>query len=154
MNMQSFVLDSSVLIAAIKPTDTGHADAVDLLHRLQIAQANGRITLLAPPELWLEVRVAIQKLPKTSGAHRESENVLDHLPVELVPITSVSEIDAFFDALKRFVRDRPPFSNATDLAYLWVAWHRNATLITFDAGLLKYNGMVCDVMRPFHVRLD
>jgi hypothetical protein len=138
----------------MKPADPGHADAIDLLDRLRKAQ--GRVALLAPPELWLEVRVASQKLAKTTGAppRRESDDVLASLDIELVPMTSVAEIDEFFDCLKRHVRDRAPFTNATDLAYLWVAWRRAAGLVTFDAGLLKYHGMVCDVMRPFHVRLD
>ncbi len=144
------VLDSSVPIAAMKPAEPGHADAVDLLERLRRAQIAGRVTVLAPPELWLEVRVAKQKMVK--GA--DVDDVLAGLQIELVPMTSVSEIDEFFDALNRHVRDRPPFANATDLVFLWVAWRCRAALITFDSGLLKYHGMVCDVMRPFHVRLE
>ncbi len=148
------VLDSSVLIAAMKPGDPGHVDAIDLLNRLRKAQE--RVALLAPPELWLEVRVASQKLAKTTSAspQHESDDVFANLVIELVPITSVAEIDEFFDCLKRHVRDKAPFANATDLAYLWVAWQRDATLVTFDAGLLKYHRMLCDVVRPFHVRLD
>src|SRR5690349_21014083 len=92
------VLDSSVLIAAMKPADPGHADAIDLLDRLRKARAQERVALLAPPELWLEVRVASQKLAKTTGApQRESDDVFASLDIERVPMTSVAEIDEFFD---------------------------------------------------------
>jgi hypothetical protein len=144
------VLDSSVPIAAMKPAEPGHADAVDLLERLRRAQTAGEVNVLAPPELWLEVRVAKQKIVK--GA--DVDDVLAGIHIELVPMTSVSEIDEFFDTLNWHVRDRAPFANATDLVYLWVAWRCRAALVTFDSGLLKYHRMVCDVMRPFHVRLD
>ena len=144
------VLDSSVPIAAMKPADVGHADALDVLERLRRAQLQGRAAILAPPELWLEVRVAKQKIGKTAAG---TDDVLAGLDIELVGITSVAEIDEFFERLHRHVRDRAPFANATDLAYLWVAWRCGAALVTFDAGLLKYHGMVCDVLRPFHVRL-
>lgn len=139
----------------MKSADPGHADAIDLLDRLQHAHAKGHVALLAPPELWLKVRVAHQKLAKatTTFAQRAFDDVLTGLDIELVPITSVAEIDEFFDGLKRHMRDRAPFTNATDLAYLWLAWQRGATLVTFDMGLLKYHGMVCDVMRPFHIRI-
>jgi hypothetical protein len=134
----------------MKPTDVGHADAVDLLERLRHAQVQSRIALFAPPELWLEVRVAKQKIGK---AAIDANDVLAGLDIELVGMTSVAEIDEFFERLQRHVRDRAPFANATDLAYLWVAWRCGGALVTFDSGLLKYHGMVCDVLRPFHVRL-
>jgi hypothetical protein len=70
------------------------------------------------------------------------------LSVELAPMTSVEEIDQFFDELGRRMRGRAQFANATDLVYLWLAWQKDATLITLDGGLLKYHGMVCDVTRP------
>ena len=150
------VLDSSVLVAGMKQGDPGHADAVDFLDRLLAARAAGRAEVFAPPELWIEVRAAAQKLGRfvVTPPRRGMVDLLAALDVELVPIMSVGEIDAFFDQLKRYVRDRPPFTNATDLVYLWVAFRRGAALVTLDAGLLKYHGMVCDVMRPFHVRLD
>ncbi|MDI1450457.1 type II toxin-antitoxin system VapC family toxin [Polyangium sp. 6x1] len=150
------VLDSSVLIAAMKEGDPGHADAVDFLDRLRAAHAAGQAEVFAPPELWIEVRAAAQKLRRVVVAPhgRGMDELLATLGVELVPITSVEEIDAFFERLARHLRDRAPFTNATDLVYLWVAFRRAAALVTLDAGLIKYHGMVCDVMRPFHVRLD
>ena len=148
------VLDSSVLIAAMKPGDPGHADAVDFLERLGQARAGDRAELFAPPELWLEVRVAAQKIERShvTPARRGVDDRLADLGVELVPMTRVDEIEDFFAHLRRYVRDRAPFTNATDLVYLWVAWRCSAALVTFDGGLLKYHGMVCDVLRPFHVR--
>ena len=51
------------------------------------------------------------------------------------------------------MRGRRPFANATDLVYLWVAWSRDAAVVTLDQGMLKYHGVVCEVTRPQHVRL-
>jgi predicted nucleic acid-binding protein len=149
------VLDSSVLVAAMKPSEPGHADAADLLERLRRARALAEVELFAPPELWLEARVAAQKAEKsaTGPTLPDVGALLRGLDVELVPMTSVDEIDAFFERLGRHARDRAPFANATDLVYLWVAWRSGAALVTLDRGLLKYHGMVCDVVRPFHVRL-
>ncbi|MDI3288597.1 PIN domain-containing protein [Polyangium sp. 15x6] len=150
------VLDSSVLVAAMKEADPGHADAVDFLDRLRAAHAAGQAEVFAPPELWIEVRAAAQKLGRfvIAPSRRGMDDLFEKLDVELVPITSVAEIDAFFERLERHMRNRSPFTNATDLVYLWVAFQRGAALVTLDAGLLKYHGMVCDVMRPFHVRLS
>jgi len=150
------VLDSSVLVAAMKEADPGHADAVDFLDRLRAAHAAGRAEVFAPPELWFEVRAVAQKLARfgVPSAWPGMAELFAALAVELVPITSVEEIDAFFARLERHLRDRAPFTNATDLLYLWVAFQQGAALVTFDAGLIKYHGRVCDVLRPFHVRLD
>ncbi|MDC3961631.1 hypothetical protein KEG38_47875 [Polyangium jinanense] len=140
----------------MKEADPGHEDAVDFLDRLRAAHASGRAEVFAPPELWIEVRAAAQKLGRfvVTPSRRSMDDLFANLDVELVPITSVVEIDAFFERLERHMRNRAPFTNATDLVYLWVAFQRAAALVTLDAGLLKYHGMVCDVMRPFHVRLD
>lgn len=148
------VLDSSVLVAAMKHGDRGHADATAFLDRLRFARSRGDAEVFAPPELWLEARVAAAKAEKATHAPppRPIEELFAGLDVELVPMTSIEQIDEFLDELKRRVRDQAPFANATDLVFLWVAWRCNAALVTLDGGLLKYHGMVCDVMRPFHVR--
>jgi predicted nucleic acid-binding protein len=149
------VLDSSVIVAAMKPSEPGHADAVDFLERLRSARARGRAQVFAPPELWLEARVVAHRIAVRPGhaAPPSVERLLAGLDVELSPMNSVEEIDALFEQLSRHVRDKAHFANATDLAYLWVAWQRSAALITLDRGLLGYHGMVCEVMRPFHVQL-
>ena len=142
------VLDSSVLIAAMKPEEAHHPDAVGFLERAR--DARQAIELFAPPELWIEVRVAAQKVEQSRKAPRplRVDELLAGLSIELTPITEIEAIDHFFEELGRRMRGRAPFANATDLVYLWVAWQRGATLITLDGGLLKYHGMVCDVTRP------
>jgi predicted nucleic acid-binding protein len=151
MFMQRVVLDSSVLVAAMKSGEPNHADALDLLARLR--SAGGAVEIFAPPELWLEARVAAMKFERSSGGApvQGAEELLAGLSVELTPMTRVEEIDEFFGVLAARVRGKAPFANATDLVYLWVAWQRGAALITLDSGLLKYHGVVCDVVRPFHV---
>lgn len=142
------VLDSSVLIAAMKPAEAHHPDAVDFLARAREAQ--GALELFAPPELWFEVRVAAQKMEK--GRHATAPPSMDALlaglSVALVPMTEVEEIDRLFTDLGRRMHGKAQFANATDLMYLWVAWRMDATLVTLDGGLLKYHGIVCDVTRP------
>jgi len=142
------VLDSSVLIAVMKSEEAHHGDAADFLDRVH--RARGSVALYAPPELWFEVRVAAQKMEKAKNAPKPPgvSELLEGLPVELVPMTRLEEIDQFFEELGRRTRGKAPFANATDLVYLWAAWQVRATLITLDGGLLKYHGMVCDVTRP------
>jgi predicted nucleic acid-binding protein len=142
------VLDSSVLIAAMKPAEAHHPDAADFLDRVR--RASNLVEVFAPPELWLEVRVATQKMGKSRNgpAPPSLDELFAGLSVELVPMTSVEEIDQFFEELGRRMHGRAQFANATDLVYLWLAWQKGATLITLDGGLLKYHGMVCDVTRP------
>jgi predicted nucleic acid-binding protein len=55
------VLDSSVLVAAMKPAEPGHADARAFLVHLRAAVAAGAALAFAPPELWLEVLALLTK---------------------------------------------------------------------------------------------
>lgn len=146
------VLDSSVVVAAMRPPEPGHDDAVAFLERLRDAEARGRAVLFAPPELWFEVRVAAQKMAAARGGPPppDAAAFLAQLAITLVPVTDVDEIEALFAQLARHTRGRAPFTNATDLVYLWVAWRQSATLITLDQRLLKYHRVVCDVVRPAH----
>jgi len=50
------VLDSSVLIAAIRPTEAEHADARAFVDQLRSVQPSSEVSLFGPPELWLELR--------------------------------------------------------------------------------------------------
>ncbi|AUX47276.1 hypothetical protein SOCE26_087940 [Sorangium cellulosum] len=151
------VLDSSVLIASMKPAEPGHADARAFLDRAREATAAGEASLFAPPELWLEVHVAEQRLaaarPNAQGARAAaSASPLPTLAVALVAPADEGAITEFLDVLTRRMRGRRPFANATDLVYLWAARSADATVVTLDEGLLKYHGVVCDVTRPQHVR--
>lgn len=145
------VLDSSLIVAAMKPSEPSHADALDFLDRLREAQERGGASVFAPPELWLEVHVAAQKLVKQKerGAPEPKEPMVG-LAIKLVAMDREEAIAGFLEQLTARTRGQPPFTNATDLVYLWVAWSVDATLITLDQRLLKYHGLLCDVMRPFH----
>ncbi|WP_437632319.1 PIN domain-containing protein [Sorangium sp. So ce854] len=152
------VLDSSVAIASMRPAEPGHADALAFLERVRAAVAAGEARVLAPPELWLEVYVAEQRLassrrgaPAAAGAGPLA--ALAGLAVELVAPAGEDALTDFLGLLTRRMRGRRPFANATDLVYLWAAHGAEATVVTLDEGLLKYHGVVCDVTRPQHVRL-
>lgn len=157
------VLDSSVLIATLKPEEPGHANARAFVALLQQAQAAGEASAFAPPELWLEVYVAEQRLARVRGGKkprapargeeldREPE-ALRGLAVELVAPADVETVTSFLELLTRRTRGRRPSANATDLVYLWAAASVDATVVTLDEGLLEYHGAVCDVTRPQHVR--
>ena len=58
------VLDSSVLIAAVRPAEPDHADARAFVERLRSAQASGALRAFGPPELWLEVHVVEERLAR------------------------------------------------------------------------------------------
>lgn len=148
------VLDSSVLVAAMRPTEPGHADSAEFLTDLRDGVRRGAALVFAPPELWIEAHVAVQKGAK-GGARApalDAAEVLAGLSVKLTPITSPEEISAFLEQLARRTYGKAPFANATDLVYLWVAWREGATLITLDRGLLRYHRILCDVIRPSPVR--
>src|SRR5438045_1618623 len=59
------VVDSSVLIAAVRPNEAEHASALEFVERLRAAQAAGAASAFGPPELWLEVHVVEQRFAKS-----------------------------------------------------------------------------------------
>jgi len=145
------VLDSSVVIAAMRPSEAGHEDALDFLSRARAAQEGGGAQVLAPPELWLEVHVAAQKLAKQKG---EPKDPMEGLAIDLIAMDRREAVLGFLELLSARMHGQAPLPNATDLVYLWVAWSEGATLVTLDRGLLKCHGIVCDVTRPYHYRFD
>jgi predicted nucleic acid-binding protein len=147
------VVDSSVLIAAVRPAESEHDDARAFVDRLRAALATGRASAFGPPELWLEVHVVEQRLARSRRSTPALGGALTGLAVELVAPDGVEAISAFLDTLTRRMRGRRPFANATDLVYLWVGWSMDATVVTLDQGMLQYHGVVCDVTRPQHVRI-
>jgi predicted nucleic acid-binding protein len=147
------VLDSSVVIAAVQPAEPEHAGALDFIDRLRSTQAGGEAAVFAPAELWLEVHVVEQRLALSRRGGPAPGGALRGLVIELVAPGGLDEITAFLELLTKRMRGRRPFSNATDLVYLWAASRLGATVVTLDRGMLAYHGVVCDVTRPEHVRL-
>ena len=78
---------------------------------------------------------------------------MEGLTIDLVAPERVEVLTGFLDLLRRRMRGRRPFANATDLVYLWAAHQVGATVVTLDQGMLAYHGVVCDVTRPQHVRI-
>jgi predicted nucleic acid-binding protein len=142
------VLDSSVIVAAMKPGEPGHADAVEFLARLRGACARGVAEIFAPPELWLEVHVAAARIGP------DAPRPMEGLTIALVPLGDEAAIAEFLALLAERSRRAAPLVNATDLVYLWLAWRVSATLVTLDRGLLRYHGALSDVARPYHLRFD
>ena len=147
------VLDSSVLIAAVRPAEPEHADARAFVARLRAAQASDTVRAFGPPELWLEVHVVEERLAHGRRAEPAPGAAMEGLAIELVTPERAEVLTVFLDHLRRRMRGRRPFANATDLAYLWAAHEVGATVITLDQGMLAYHGVVCDVTRPQHVRI-
>jgi predicted nucleic acid-binding protein len=147
------VVDSSVLIAAVKPAEPEHADALAFVDRLRAALTAGDASAFAPPELWLEVHVVERRLAASRGSGVAPGSALSGLAIELVAPGRIEEVTSFLDLLARRMRGRRPFTNATDLVYLWAAWSTGAMAVTLDRGMLGYHRVVCDVTRPEHVGL-
>jgi predicted nucleic acid-binding protein len=147
------VLDSSVLIAAVQPAEPEHADARAFVERLRAAQAAGTVRAFGPPELWLEVHVVEERLARGRRVGHAPGAAMDGLAIELVTPDRVEVLTGFLDVLRRRMRGRRPFANATDLVYLWAAHEVGATVVTLDQGMIAYHGVVCDVTRPQHVRI-
>ena len=148
------VLDSSVLIAAIRPAEPEHAAARAFVEQLRSAQPSAAVRAFGPPELWLEVHVVEERLAHGRRPGVAPGAAMAGLAIELVACDRAEVLTAFLDVLRRRMRGRRPFANATDLAYLWAAHDVGATVVTLDRGMLAYHGVVCDVTRPQHVRLD
>ena len=147
------VLDSSVVIAAVRPAEPEHADARAFVDRLRSALDSGAASVFCPPELWLEVHVVEQRLARSRRGAPSLGGALEGLAIRLVAPEGAEAITAFLDVLTKRMRGRRPFANATDLVYLWAAWSMDATVVTLDQGMLEYHGVVCDVTRPQHVRI-
>ena len=147
------VLDSSVLIAAIRPAEPEHAAARAFVEQLRSVQPSGTVRAFGPPELWLEVHVVEERLAHGRHAKVAPGSAMAGLAIELVTPDGLPSLTAFLDLLRRRMRGRRPFANATDLVYLWAAHEIGATAVTLDEGMLAYHGVVCDVTRPQHVRL-
>lgn len=150
--MMRLVLDSSVVIAAIRPAEPEHEDARLFVERLRSALASGAVSVFGPPELWLEAHVVEQRLASGRRGPPALGAALEGLTIELVTPASVETMTTFLAHLTRRMRGRRPFANATDLVYLWAAHEVSATVVTLDQGMLAYHGVVCDVARPKHVR--
>jgi predicted nucleic acid-binding protein len=147
------VLDSSVLIAAVRPGEPDHANALGFVERLRGAIEAGAVMALAPPELWLEVHVVERRLAASRRGGPAPGSAMAGLAVALVAPAGLEELGGFLAHLDKRMRGRRPFANATDLVYLWAAWSEGATVVTLDEGMLGYHGVVCDVTRPQHVRM-
>jgi predicted nucleic acid-binding protein len=147
------VLDSSVLIAAVWPAEPDHADARAFVEQLRSAQASGAVCAFGPPELWLEVHVVEKWLAHGRRLGHALGAAIEGLAIELVTPDRVEVLTGFLDVLRQRMRGRRPFANATDLVYLWAAHEVGAIVVTLDQGMLAYHGVVCDVMRPQHVRI-
>lgn len=149
--MQRLVLDSSVLIAAVQPSERGHDDARSFLTRLARAERSGNARAFAPPELWLELHVVERRLERSRPGNARPGGAMGDLEVGLVAPAERDELTAFLEHLTLRMRGKRPFANATDLVYLWAAWSIDATVATLDEGLLRYHRVVCDVTRPQHL---
>jgi predicted nucleic acid-binding protein len=146
------VLDSSVLIAAVRPGESEHHDARAFVDHLRPLLLGGGAQAFAPPELWLEVHVVEQRLARARRGAPSLGAALDGLAIELVTPATLESLTSFLEVLSKRMRGRRPFANATDLVYLWAAWTLDATAVTLDRGMLEYHGVVCDVTLPQHVR--
>lgn len=146
------VVDSSVVIAAVRPDEDHHEAARAFVERLRGAIAAGSAQAFAPPELWLESHVVERRLARSrKGA--QVQPALAELDVALVAPADRDEITTFLERLDHAMRGKRPFANATDLVYLWAAWKVDATVATLDAGLLAHHRLVCDVTHPRHLLL-
>src|SRR5580692_84226 len=104
------VLDSSVLIAAVRPEEPEHADARAFVDRLRSALATGEASAFGPPELWLEVYVVEQRLARRRRGAPAVGGALQGLAIELVAPGDLLAITTFLDVLTKRMRGRRPFA--------------------------------------------
>lgn len=121
---ETFVLDSSVLIAFYAENDSQHAEAVEAIRDI------GHASVLLHPFV---IQETVTVLVRKAGLDRAGQFIDDILKSENVQLVSHdigSELEIFRAAGKKM--------SLTDIAIAHTAQVRNATLVTFDKELVRF----------------
>jgi len=135
------VLDTSVVIAAVSPSEERHSEALQFLHIVH----RSRVSVHAPAHFLLELYAVLSRSPREVrqlGFMTEDEAIA-------VRLRTVGEAEA--QATIAWVSSQMPGRSPTrgaDLAYAWVARATGLPLVTLDKGLHEFTGYGVRVYYP------
>ena len=134
----SVVIDASIIIAAVIPSEVSHLVANQAL----TVWSSAGTTLIAPPLLYAEVTAVLRKLSSTGRlTQMQAEQLLETICA--LPIEIIHDIAVYETALK--LAHRHNLVRAYDTQYLAVAEQVNGTFWTADRRFVQ-------AVRLTHVR--
>jgi hypothetical protein len=139
--MADVVIDASVVVAAVSPTEDGHAEALEFLKRAHFTHA----TLHEPPQFLLELYAILSRRPRELrqlGFMTEE----DPLVIRWAPLGE-PEIQQLLAWLTSSCPGKCPTRGA-DLAYVSASLRGTIPLITLDGGLQSFRFCGLDVHAP------
>ena len=150
-------IDNSVIIASIKADDHGHHAAMAAMALISDAAASGRALIHQPAIHVLEAASAYMRMQKEikKAFHNASTRPPGvELPATYHDVTVRRVFDFWTWHCARCGDDAPYVKRGADLTYLMIAVREDATLITQDDGLLRYDGKGIRVLRPTTLLAD
>jgi predicted nucleic acid-binding protein len=147
--MADVVIDASVVVAAVSPSEPGYPEALEFLKRAHSTHA----ILHEPPQFLLELYAVLSRRPRELrqlGFMTED----DPLVVRWAPLGE-AEIQNLLAWLTSNCPGKCPTRGA-DLAYVSTALRSPLPLVTLDSGLLSFRSCGVDVYAPqdFIARLE
>jgi predicted nucleic acid-binding protein len=121
----SVVIDASIILAAVIPSEVSH----DVANRALVAWSSRGTTLSAPPLIYAEITAVLRKLSSTGRITQPDAEVL-LTTIFALPIQILYNTDVYSEAL--ILAHRYNLVRAYDTQYLAVAEQVNGTLWTAD----------------------
>jgi predicted nucleic acid-binding protein len=144
----NLIIDASVVIAAVSPSETGHVEALEFLQRAHTAHA----VFHEPPQFLLELYAVLTRRPREL---RQLGFMIETDPMVLnwTPLAE-PQVQRLLNWLTSNCPGKCPTRGA-DLAYVSSAVEVKLPLVTLDAGLQSFRSCGLDVCTPreFGLRL-
>lgn len=138
MKFNRIVIDTSVIVASVKPNEEKHLDCLNLLKRIH---SDIDVEVYEPPEFLLELHSILSR--QRAEIDNSPLNFLTkENPLRIKDVVFITEADTtnFIKELShRYTNDSVKTKRAADLVYLWLSWRIAGCLITVDQGLLEYS---------------
>jgi predicted nucleic acid-binding protein len=139
--MRSLVIDVSVLVAAVSPSESSHDEASQFLNEVH----KRKPSLREPAHFLLELYAVLSRNPRQLQ-QLGFLTLHDPLEIEFHGI-GAGEVQRLLAWLAANAQGRVSTRGA-DLAYLIVALENRCRLVTLDKGLLEYQKYGADVCSP------
>ena len=135
------VLDASVVIAAVSPAETRHAESLPFVRAVQ----QRRLALEVPAHFLLELYAVLNRSPREL---RQLGFMTEKDPVTLrLKTIGAAEVEKALAWVSSKLPGKSPTRGA-DLAYVWVAQESGLPLVTLDKGLHQFKDAGLDVLYP------
>jgi hypothetical protein len=135
------VVDICVVVAAVSPKETRHAESLDFLQEAH----RRRVVLEEPAQFLLELYAVLTRTPRQLrqlGFMTEEEPI----SLNLKPL-GTEEVQRLLAWLSSTFPGKCP-TRGGDLAYVWAAWETKLPLVTLDCGLHQFRSPGLDIYYP------